>query len=540
MKCNYTKQIRNAVSLCAVGVMSLALFGEAQTASADTYIVAPMADTYLQSDGTQAIDTGWFPSDRTKVVIDYEAVWSDANAYVFGADGTPMMALWSKANANLVYRNPAGSHVNLGVAATDGTRQIVTIDYLETTATVADADGTVLSTVQIMGVEPETNTVSMSVFAFHTSRNAYAYPLTGKIYSMQIYDDGTLVRDFIPYGFNSSTGLYDRVNGRVHENVMSGGNPFVIGTRYDDDAYVRGDSVNKVFIDTGFEPRPTTKVQIDFALMSADNNSRVFGTYTGSGLNMSLQVTGQYIAYSMRDGTGNMHLTNSVTGRYGLAHDGNRHVFTLDANEALMTSADGSVTNGITSEVATRTLAGGNNLYVLGTSVNAQKKGTYPCDVKVYGMKIWDNGTLVRDFVPRIVNGVAGLWDSENSEFHGKTSDSVGNVRYGGPIESDFVPAFTVNPQSGEIPVEGSVTLSAKAPGAIGYQWFLNGEIIEGANSSTVVDGVLESTLVVNWTKDTRLVRKYKCIAFFDVFGYAESTEAVLTNAPAATVIIMK
>ena len=503
----------------------------ALAAGAGASIVAPMADTYLQFDGTQAIDTGWFPSDRTKVVIDYEAVWSDDAAYVFGADGTPKMALWSRANANLVYRNPAGTHVNLGVAATDGTRQIVTIDYLETTATVADADGTVLNTVQITGVEPGTNTVSMSVFAFHTSRNAYASPLTGKIYSMQIYDDGTLVRDFIPYGFNSSTGLYDRVNGRVHENVMSGSNPFVIGTRYDDDAYVRGDSVNKVFIDTGFEPRPTTKVQMDFALMSTNNNSRVFGTYTSSGLNMSLQVVGKYIAYSMRDGTGNMHLTNSVTGKNGLAHDYNRHVFTLDANEALMTSADGSVTNGISSEVATRTLDGGNNLYVFGTSVNAQKKGTYPCDVKVYGMKIWDNGTLMRNLTPRIVNGEAGLWDSENSEFHGKTSDSVGNVRHGGPIESDFVPAFTVNPQSGEIPVEGNVTLSATAPGAIGYQWFLDGVMLEGATGST---------LVVDWTKNTRLVRTYKCIAFFNVFGYAESAAAVVTNAPSATVIIMK
>ena len=163
---------------------------------------------------------------------------------------------------------------------------------------------------------------------------------------------------------------------------------------------------------------------------------------------------------------------------------------------------------------------------------------TRPCDVKIYGMKIWNGETIERNYTPRIVNGVAGLWDSEHNVFHSSTTAIP--LHYGGPIESDFVPAFTVNPQSGEIPVEGSVTLSATAPGAIGYQWFLNGEIIEGENSSTVVDGVLESTLVVNWTKDTRLVRTYKCIAFFDVFGYAESTEAVLTNAPAATVIYMR
>ena len=146
-------------------------------------------------------------------------------------------------------------------------------------------------------------------------------------------------------------------------------------------------------------------------------------------------------------------------------------------------------------------------------------------------MKIWDNGTLVRDFVPRIVNGKAGLWDSENSEFHGKTSDSVGNVRYGGPIESDFVPACTVTPQGGEVPVNDTLTLTASAPGATGYQWFLDGEMIEGATGST---------LTVEWTKNSRLVRTYKCLAFFNVFGYAESAAAVVTNAPSATVIIMK
>ncbi len=33
------------------------------------------------------------------------------------------------------------------------------------------------------------------------------------------------------------------------------------------------------------------------------------------------------------------------------------------------------------------------------------------------------------------MSGEAGLWDEINGKFHGKTRDSTGTVRYGGPIK---------------------------------------------------------------------------------------------------------
>ena len=48
-------------------------------------IVAPMADTYLQSDGTQAIDTGYYANESTKVIIDFEPTQTNDTRYVFGA-----------------------------------------------------------------------------------------------------------------------------------------------------------------------------------------------------------------------------------------------------------------------------------------------------------------------------------------------------------------------------------------------------------------------------------------------------------------------
>jgi hypothetical protein len=53
--------------------------------------------------------------------------------------------------------------------------------------------------------------------------------------------------------------------------------------------------------------------------------------------------------------------------------------------------------------------------------------------MRLYGFKIWDAGTLVRDYVPYIQNGAAGLYDRVNNTFH------TGNraFAYGGNIASD-------------------------------------------------------------------------------------------------------
>ncbi|MBQ6248235.1 MAG: hypothetical protein IJK04_15290 [Kiritimatiellae bacterium] len=519
---HYAKTTATAIAVAALA------------AGADASIVAPMADTYLQSDGTQAIDTGYCASDKTKVVIDFEGVWdSTVTYYAFGAVGTknetPMMGVFGKTGATLTFRAPASqNHVafNTEVLSEDNTRYLVTIDHVAQTATV-EYGGNTFS--RSCGASTGTNDVTIAAFAIHADDGTYKYPLTGKIYSMQIYDDGTLVRDFIPYGFGATTGLYDRVNGKVHERTQ--GNPFVIGT---DDAYVRGSETAPAYVNTGVTPTPDTKVEIDFAMMSATKNSRVFGNLGGSAFCMDLHVdksgSGNFF-YSMQDGN-----TGGYTTSFGV--DGDRHVFALSTNEVLLASADGAVTNFIATSLAgTRVKTAQGPMVVFGASnsANPVSGSQFPCDVKVYRMKIWEDGVLVRDFTPFMKNGAAGFLDNcdpdENSNFHGTINANP--LRYGGAMESDADPisACTVTPQGGEVPVNGTLTLTASATGATGYQWFLDGEMIEGATGST---------LAVEWTKNSRLVRTYKCLAFFSVFGYAESAAAVVTNAPSATVIYLR
>ena len=219
--------------------------------------------------------------------------------------------------------------------------------------------------------------------------------------------------------------------------------------------------------------------------------------------------------------------------------DPERHLLTLDGKEntVRLTSENGTIIDYL-GAVGPHSLSTQKPMFIFGAPGSGTLKGANPCDVKVYGMKIWDDvegqRTLLRDFTPRMEGGEYGFWDSVSQQFFGRFVDANNNhLRGGGAMESDADPisACTVTPQGGEVPVNGTLTLTASATGATGYQWFLDGEMLEGATGST---------LAVEWTKNSRLVRTYKCLAFFDVFGYAESAAAVVTNAPSATVIYLR
>ena len=66
----------------------------------------------------------------------------------------------------------------------------------------------------------------LSLFArFYTSTARYANPSKARIYSVRIYESGTLAHEFLPYGGGAVTGLYDTVTG----DVISNGSSFTFG-----------------------------------------------------------------------------------------------------------------------------------------------------------------------------------------------------------------------------------------------------------------------------------------------------------------------
>ena len=89
---------------------------------------------------------------------------------------------------------------------------------------------------------------------------------------------------------------------------------------------------------------------------------------------------------------------------------------------------------------------------------------------------------------------------------------------------------FTEQPQGCRLSRGHTATLTAFAPGAAGYQWLKNGQIVEGATERT-----LEVSYGASGTTDT-----YQCVSYYDLFGYGASAEAQIENLPSGTAIIFR
>lgn len=155
-----------------------------------------------------------------------------------------------------------------------------------------------------------------------------------------------------------------------------------------------------------------------------------------------------------------------------------------------------------------------------------------PTSLRIYSLRVYKDGALVRDFAPAMRDGEAGLYDPLVGDFRGNINASASTqfrVCCGGVRGQGLV--FEKDPEGGTVPIDGSLTLSAYAPGAIGYQWLLGGKPVEGATSPE---------LEVEWEKSARSVRNYSCLALYAVRGYAESAVAVVQNAPSAFVMIVR
>ena len=66
--------------LAMIGAAVVAVFGMGLTANA--------ADGYIESDGTQAVNTGYYINSRTKIEIDFQMTEITSQARLFGQDGS--------------------------------------------------------------------------------------------------------------------------------------------------------------------------------------------------------------------------------------------------------------------------------------------------------------------------------------------------------------------------------------------------------------------------------------------------------------------
>lgn len=170
---------------------------------------------YIQSSGTQYIDTGIKPNQDTVAVADVRfSAFPAAHSFVFG--------VYTSSNAWCVYYRYSDSQYR----AVNGSLAEKNISFpdptMRTTITLKKAAFAVGE--NEIAMTASTFSVNLNIYLFAQNRNGAVFnPAACNLYASQIYSNGVLVRDFVPCMSDADgIGLYDLVDGKFYGNAGTG------------------------------------------------------------------------------------------------------------------------------------------------------------------------------------------------------------------------------------------------------------------------------------------------------------------------------
>lgn len=204
------------------------VFSKSDNADIRRVVYVPKYDAeveYLQSSGTQWIDTGIIPNSEHK----YEVTVSKT------ADNTAEVVPLGSWNAwqNAMFGSDIkNSTVGIYLLWGGGNHQtnIITNDWITLYGEKGLSKATLISTGEILAARQfsATFTCNQSAYLFALNRNgSVAYRGSCKISRAKIWNGDTLVRDFIPVRVGSVGYMYDKVSGQLFGNAGTGN--FVLG-----------------------------------------------------------------------------------------------------------------------------------------------------------------------------------------------------------------------------------------------------------------------------------------------------------------------
>lgn len=181
---------------------------------------------YLDAPKNAYIDTGFAPNNNTRVVLDITV--RNTEESWFGVSDDSSSNYW-KTKAFAVSRDPNSVYTGFGNEG-GGTSPNVdmgrhTIDYDKGLLKV---DG---STYYDRSTSGQTFQLTHSIYLFAHSKNGALFVKNNnppiRLHSCKIYDNGTLIRDYVPVKKGDVVGLYDKANDTYAWNAGSGA--FVAG-----------------------------------------------------------------------------------------------------------------------------------------------------------------------------------------------------------------------------------------------------------------------------------------------------------------------
>ena len=347
---------------------------------------------YIESTGTQYIDTGFKPNQNTRLemvcsplsVVDA----NDGSGFIpYGAGESYTSRAFECYTTNSQYEfNYDGQY---GFIGSPSTGQKLSISHNKNEIKLIIDGSTTLT--KSFNYQSFTAPYTMTLFAIH--RSSVIRGLM-KLYSCQIYDNGTLIRDFIPAKriSDGKRGLWDKVNFKFYTDE-NGGN-FTAGTEKTAIAAIGTpleyiESTGTQYLDTGITVNKNDNKELIMSCQLGND-----GSYAGANGYMQYQAS----------------ITGGAKGILKISYKNN--IETIYFNDILKLTQDWtSAYSGTNVKLGIFKLGETNNTWY---NSSAQQIG------KLYYYKLYDKGTLIRDFIPvkRISDNKYGLWDKVNKVFY--------------------------------------------------------------------------------------------------------------------------
>ena len=394
----------------------------------DTTISDYTALEYIETDGSQYIDTGFIPNEKTKFDITFAAnsANADIDCPLFGVRASDY------GNSYLFWCHAEGFSGGASQIIFNGTKSNVGYFSVDKKYNIVIQNGSYIingTTSTFTSVSAGTPNKNLILFGLSNGGNIDGRKFAGKLYAFKIWDNGTLVRDFVPCVHNSDgvVGLYDKVGSKLYTNVGTGS--FGSGAAIDSivEEYQRLEYLNftgSQYINTGIIPTANTRTESSFVAKSGDK--WLFGSRT------STSATNIY----------GFHITSNTSVWYQIKTNSSMTQKQVSAyfnkKSSLSTSRSEFTFNGQTFSGLGTDALGASTLpmYIGALNNNGTADNRYFVG-ELYSFKIWDGTTLVRDFVPvvRSRDGVAGLYDMVEHKFY--TNAGTGTFAVGSLISAD-------------------------------------------------------------------------------------------------------
>ena len=405
---------------------------------------------WIESNGSTYIDTGVIGRPETKIEATFQWKRIADNRLVSVSKNANYLHVASGPNGEMWFRAGGTTLTMADVAFVADTDFTVAYDIHASSQTYSVTGP--FGTVTTNDTQTAANTTPETFFVFAQNLNGETHGANSKVrlYGMKIWQDGVLVRDFVP-GIREGEGcLYDRVNDKCHFSFDGAitsaaglvGPPAGTPTQPKFKLSFLGSEGNS-YIDTGIlgnpglrveaeimwtDPNPAEDQHILGSFDKIDNGNTSWRCYPISMLQYRTSL------FNFGTKTYNNWFTYTINQKYRVVTD-----FGASAQSLTVDRLDGSAVFSRSTTDSYSAVNSGQTLYLFALG-HSSKGVSCKTKARVYSMRIYQNGTLVRNYVPVIAdNGGPYLFDKVTQSFHQGATSGLWDV---GEMGDEFSPPF--------------------------------------------------------------------------------------------------